>query len=100
CLAHLDAELREMLLRLLERERRLHPRLRRDAADTQARPAEVALLLDAGHLRPELRRADRGGVTAGAAAEDCDVDVHQRGTLVTGGRASSRHEASRRLSQS
>ena len=48
----------------LQRERGLHPRLRRDAADAQARAAELRLLLDAGDLRAELRGADRGGVAA------------------------------------
>ena len=75
-LADLDAELREALLGLLERERGLHPRLRRDAPDAQARAAELGLLLDAGDLRAELGGADRGGVAAGAASEDGDVNVH------------------------
>ncbi len=46
--------------------------------DAQARAAELRLLLDADHLRAELGRADRGRVPAGAAAEDCDVDFHDR----------------------
>ena len=75
-LADLDAELAERVARLMDEVRRLHPRLRRDAADTQARAAELGLLLDADDLRAELRRADRGGVAAGAAAQDGDVDFH------------------------
>src|SRR5581483_1483707 len=75
-LADLHAELREALFRLLQRERRLHPRLRRDAADAEAGTAEFRLLLDARDLRAQLGRADRGGVSPGAAPEDGDVDVH------------------------
>ena len=71
-----DAELAERVARLVEEVRGLHPRLRRDAADAQARAAELRLLLDADDLRPELRRADRGRVAAGAAAQDGDVTVH------------------------
>ena len=69
--------------RLLQRERGLHPRLRRDAADAQAGAAELGLLLDAGDLRAELRRADRGGVAAGAAAEDGDVTLHRSSDAVS-----------------
>ena len=76
-LADLDAELREASLGLLDRERGLHPRLRRDAADAQARAAELGLLLDADGLRAELRGADRGGVAARAAAQDGDVTFHR-----------------------
>ena len=74
--ADLDAELREALLGLFQRERGLHPCLRGNAADAQAGPAELGLLLDAGDRRAELRCADRGGVAAGAASEDGDVNVH------------------------
>src|SRR3990170_4265067 len=63
-LPHLDPELAERLLRLLERVRGLNPRLRRDAADAQARAAESLLLLDADRLRAELGGADGGGVAA------------------------------------
>src|SRR5262249_54002874 len=41
--ADLDAELRERVLGLLDRERGLHPGLRRDAADAQAGAAELRL---------------------------------------------------------
>src|SRR5581483_1516618 len=77
-LADLHAELREALLCLLQRQRRLHPCFRRDAADAQARTAELRLALDAGDLRTELRCADRGGVPAGTASEDGDVHIHRR----------------------
>ena len=75
-LADPDAELREALLGLPEREGGLHPRLRRDAADAEAGAAELGLLLDAGDRRAQLRGADRGGVAARAAPEDGDVNVH------------------------
>jgi len=75
-LPHLDPELREALLRLLERERGLHPRLGGNAPHAQAGAAEVGLLLDAGNLRAELRGADGGAVAAGAASEDGDVNFH------------------------
>ena len=74
--ADLDAELAEGLLGLLQRERGLHPRLGRDAADAQAGAAELGLLLDADDLRAELRGADRGRVAAGAASEDGNVTFH------------------------
>src|SRR5215203_1975888 len=75
-LADLNAELRERLLGLLDRERRLHPCLGRDAPDAQAGPAELGLLLDADRLRAELGGADRSGVPTGAAPEDGDVTFH------------------------
>src|SRR5581483_1927311 len=71
-----DAELREVLLRLLERERGLHPGLRRDAADAEAGAAQLRLLLDAGDLRAELCGADRRRIPAGASSQNCNVDVH------------------------
>ena len=67
-LPDLNAELAEGLLGFLDRERGLHPGLRRDAPDAQAGAAELRLLLDADGLGAELRGADRGGVAAGTAA--------------------------------
>ena len=58
----------------LDRERGLHPRLGRDAADAQARAAELGLLLDADGFRAQLPRANRGGVAAWAS-EDGDVAI-------------------------
>src|SRR5581483_2976592 len=72
----LDAELGEGLVRLVQEVRGLHPGLGRDAADAEARAAEVGLLLDACDLRAELRRTDRRRVSARAAAQDCDVEFH------------------------
>ncbi len=40
-----------------------------NAADVQARAAQRAALLDAGHLHPELRRPDRRHVAAGPGAD-------------------------------
>jgi hypothetical protein len=64
------------VLGFLQRERCLHPRLGRDAADAQAGAAELGLALDARDLRAELRGADGGGVSTGASSENGDVDVH------------------------
>jgi hypothetical protein len=75
--AELDAELLERVLCLLQCERRLHPRLRRDAADAQARPAELGLTLDARDVRAELGRANGGRVATGTPSENRDVDVHR-----------------------
>ena len=63
--ADLDAELGERVLGLLDRERGLHPGLRRDAADAQAGASELRLLLDADRLRAQLSGANRGRVAAG-----------------------------------
>ena len=71
-----DAESREGLLGLLEGERRLHPGLRRDAADAEAGAAERRLLLDAHGRSAELRGANRRRVPARPAAEDGDVAFH------------------------
>src|SRR5207249_3962473 len=75
-LADLDAELRERLPGLLERERGLHPRLGGDAPDAEAGASELGLLLDADGRRAELRGSDRRRVAAGAAAEDGNVTLH------------------------
>ena len=57
-------------------ERRLHPGLRRNAPDTEARAAELCLLLDAHDLRAQLRCSDCGRVAARPAPEDGDVAFH------------------------
>ena len=77
--ADLDAVRRQMRRRLLVELRGLQQRLRGDAADIEAGAAERAALLDAGRLEAELRRADRGDIAAGAAADDDDVDRSQFG---------------------
>src|SRR5918996_1700257 len=74
--AHLDAELLEGLLGLLNGKGGLHPRLRRDAADPEARAPERVLLLDAHGLGAQLGGPDRRGVAARASAEDGDVTFH------------------------
>src|SRR5207248_1425309 len=71
-LGDLDAQLVERLAGFLQRERGLHPRLRRDAPDPQARAAQLGLTLDAYDLRAELGGADRRRVAAGAATENGD----------------------------
>jgi hypothetical protein len=48
---------------------RLEQGLARDAAHAQARSAQARLLLDAGHVQAELRRAQRRHVAARAGAE-------------------------------
>ena len=63
-----------MPVRLLERVRGLHPRLRRDAADGDARPAN-AILLDEHHAGAELGGADGGRVAARPAPEDGDITL-------------------------
>src|SRR6188472_2106037 len=75
--ADLDAELAERLLRFLDRVGGLHPGFRRDAADAEARAAELRLLLDANGVRAQLRGADRRGVAAGAASENGNVTFHR-----------------------
>jgi hypothetical protein len=74
--ADLDSELGKALLGLLQREGGLHPGLRRDAADAQARAAELGLLLDTDRAHAELGCADRGRVAAWAASEDCNIAFH------------------------
>src|SRR5437868_1021383 len=66
--------------RLLEFLRRLQQRLRRDAANIEASAAEPIAILDAGDAHAELRRADRGDIPAGTAADDDDVETltHRR----------------------
>ena len=77
---HLHAVLGEAVPGLLVVLRGLQHRLRRDAADVGAGAAERGLairalpLVDAGDGKPELRRADRGDVAAGAAADDHHVE--------------------------
>src|SRR5829696_4298539 len=71
-----DAELREALLGGLQEERGLHPRLRVDAADAQARPAQLRLLLDAHDVGAELGGPDRGGIAAGSSSQYRDVTFH------------------------
>jgi hypothetical protein len=74
--AELDAKLAERFVGLFQRQRRLRPGFGRDAADAQACPAKLGRPVDAGDPGAELRGADRGGLTAGAAAENGDVNVH------------------------
>ena len=74
---------------------RLHPGLRRDAADAKARPTELGLLLDADHARPELRCANRCRVAGRAGAENGDVELH--GAIVSSGAGLPRLYSARRM---
>ena len=68
----LDADVLALLLNLGDELRRVQQALRGDAADVQARAAEI-LFFDHGDLRPELRGADRRHIPAGPAADDNDI---------------------------
>ena len=69
----LDAVVGELVVCYLEMVRRLQQRLRRDAADVEARAAQGAILFDDGRLQAQLRGADRGDVAAGAAADNDEI---------------------------
>ncbi len=75
-----DAERRQALARLVERMRRLHHRLRRDAPDVQAGAADAAEqpLLDAHDRRAELDGADRCWIAARTGPENREIafDCH------------------------
>src|SRR5207248_3747699 len=70
------ADLGERLARILEAVRRLHPRLRGDAADRDAGTAD-AILLDQDDVRAQLCRPDGGRVAARPSAQDGDVTLHR-----------------------
>src|SRR6266852_5392815 len=53
--------------------RGLQQRLRRNAADVEAGPAEAGAAFDASRLEPELCRADRRDVTPRTGPDDDDV---------------------------
>ncbi len=60
---------------LAERLGQMEQRLRRNAADVEAHAAERRVALDQRHALAEIGGAERGGVAAGAGAEDEDVGV-------------------------
>ena len=65
-LAGLDAQLRQRAVRrFLEQLGAVQQRLRRNAPDVEASPAQRLAALRAGGLQPELRRADRRDIAAG-----------------------------------
>ena len=76
-----DTELRVDLAGGVERVRRLRPGLRRDAADPQARAAELGLLLDADDSCPQLCCPDGRCVPRRTAAKDGNIAFHCSGTL-------------------
>src|SRR5690606_27447130 len=69
------AHLLEIVPGLVEHVAGVEERLRRDAADVQAGPAERLAALDAGRLQPQLRAADGADVAAGAGADHDDVKL-------------------------
>ena len=91
----LHAELREVAVRLLERMRGLHPRLRRDAAHGDARPADP-VRLDQHDAGAELGGADRRGIATRPASEYRDVTFHRTAILATRDRPSVRAPAAPR----
>src|SRR5690606_11270429 len=71
-----DAELGECAVgQFLEQLGAVEQRLRRNAADVEARAAERLAAFGAGGLEPELRGADRGDIAAGTGSDDEDVVV-------------------------
>ena len=63
------------LLGLGDHLRGVQQRLRRDAADVEADPAQGVAAVDDHDLEPEVGRAERRGVAAGAGAEHEQADV-------------------------
>jgi hypothetical protein len=61
-------------------------RLRGDAAHVEADAAEHGVALDEGDPLAEVRRAEGGGVAAGAGAEDDDVEAVGLRHRAAGGR--------------
>ena len=73
---HDNAERRHPVSGFLEHLGSIEQRLRRDAADVEAGPAQRLALLDDGDLHAELRRADRADISAGAGADHDDIISH------------------------
>ena len=77
--AHADTMVGKRMLGLVVLPGRIQQRLGRNAAHVQAGAAECRLvlfvdaLLDAGGVEAQLRAANRGDVTAGAATDDDDI---------------------------
>ncbi len=69
------------LLGLGDHARDVEQRLRRDAADVEADPAEPLVALDEDDLQAEVGGAERGRVPARPGAEHDDVGVVVRGAL-------------------
>ena len=62
--------------RLLEHLGGVEQRLRGDAADVEAGPAQRLALLDHGHFQAELGRADGADIPPGAGADDDEIIRH------------------------
>src|SRR3546814_18819997 len=58
--------------RLVDHRRRVQQRLGGNAADVEADAAELRVALDQDGVQTQVRGAERGGVAAGAGAEDDD----------------------------
>ena len=69
-----DAVLRGAVLDALVELGRLEHRLGRDAADVQARPAELGPVIDQRDFEAKLTRAKGGRIAARAAAQDDQVE--------------------------
>ena len=78
------AERRQPMARLLEHFGGVQQRLRGDAADVEAGPAERLALLDHSHLQAKLGRADGADVAAGAGADDDEIIAHSVFSLCFG----------------
>jgi hypothetical protein len=73
--ADLDAHIGEMMFAASSYfSDALQQRLRRDAADIQARAAERLTLFSHGHLHPQLGAADGAHITAGTGPDDDDIE--------------------------
>jgi hypothetical protein len=66
-------------LRLLDDRRGMQQRLRGDAADVEADPAEGLVALHQHHPQPQVRGAEGRRVAAGTAAEHGDLGVEMSG---------------------
>ena len=73
--ARLDAVHREPLQGVAVELARVEERLRRDAADVEARAAEGAILLDARDLHAELGGTDGGHVASGTRPDYDEVEA-------------------------
>ena len=74
--ADADAEVGEMIARILEHVRGMQQGLRRNAADVEAGAAMGLALLDDGGLEAELGGPDGADVAAGTGADDDEIVGH------------------------
>ena len=81
-LADLDAHLREARAGFFVELRRVQQRLRRDAADIEAGPAEGGVFLDHGGFQTELRRPNGADIAAGTGTNDDEIVGHDNHLLI------------------